>query len=180
MLKNMENKLLFTEEQIAQRIARVAKEIARDYQGQTLVVIGILKGAFVITADLVRALYKAGDVDIEVSFLMLKSYYESTRDPKDIQLVMDSDLDPRGRHVLIVDDVFDTGKSFAFLDLHIREKGATSVAAFALLAKPDRHEVVYRPKHIGFNVGNVWVEGYGMDSIEKGRGNPSVIGKDHE
>ncbi len=176
----MGNKTLLTEVQIANRISDLAQEIARDYQGQTLVIVGILKGAFVITADLVRALYKAGDVDVEVSFLMLKSYYESTRDPKDIQLVMDSDLDPRGRHVLIVDDVFDTGKSFAFLDNHIREKGATSVNAFALLAKPDRHEVVYRPKYVGFTIENVWVEGYGMDSIEKGRGNPNVIGKDHE
>jgi len=176
----MESKLLFTEEQIAVRIAALAKQIAQDYQGQTLVVVGILKGAFIITADLVRALYKEGCTDVEVSFLMLKSYYESTRDPKDIQLVMDSDLNPRGRHVLIVDDIFDTGKSFAFIHNHLTEKGATSVAAFALLAKPERHEVVYRAKYIGFTVENVWVEGYGMDSIEKGRGNPQVIGKDHE
>jgi hypoxanthine phosphoribosyltransferase len=94
--------------------------------------------------------------------------------------VTDIDLDIKDRDVLIVDDVFDTGKSFRFVDKHLKDKGAKSVTGFALLAKPDRQEVVYRPKYIGFNVADMWVEGYGMDSAEKGRSNPDVIGKTND
>ncbi|HSA83366.1 MAG TPA: phosphoribosyltransferase family protein, partial [Patescibacteria group bacterium] len=115
----------------------------------------------------------------EVSFLILKSYHASTTVAKDITLVTDIDVDPRDRDVLIVDDIFDTGKSFDFVDRHLKMQHPASVTGFALLAKPDRHEVVYRPNYIGFSVPDVWVEGYGMDSAEKGRGNPDIIVK-HE
>lgn len=176
----MSDKILVTEEQIATRLNELAKEIAHDYQGQSLLVVGILKGAFVIMADLVRALHKAGCRDVEISFLILKSYFSSTTTSKDVTLVTDIDVDPRDRHVLLVDDIFDTGKSFDFVDRHMKMQGAASVEGLALLAKTDRHEVVYRPKYVGFPVPDVWVEGYGMDSAEKGRGNPNIIEKDHE
>lgn len=176
----MTDKTLITAEQIEKRLQELAKEIAYDFKGKPLTVVGILKGAFVITADLMRALYKAGCNDTEMTFLILKSYYLSTTTSKDIHLVTDIDLDIKDKDVLIVDDVFDTGKSFNFVDKHLKEKGAKSVTGFALLAKPDRQEVVYRPKYIGFTVANVWVEGYGMDSAEKGRGNPDIIAKANE
>jgi hypoxanthine phosphoribosyltransferase len=167
--------ILYTKEQIATRLKELAKEIAKDYKGQPLVLVGILKGAFVVTADLLRALHSQGCTDVEVSFLILKSYYSSTTRPKDVTLVTDVDIDPKGRNLLIVDDIFDTGKSFAFVDKHMRMQGAASVEGFALLAKPDRHEVAYRPKYIGFHVPDTWIEGYGMDSAEKGRGNPDIV-----
>lgn len=173
----MSGELLVSEEQIAKRIAELSKEIAEDYKGKTLVIVGILKGAFVVTADLIRALHKNGCTDVEVSFLILKSYYGSTTVSKDVTLVTDIDIDPKGKHLLLVDDIFDTGKSFAFVDKHMRMQGAASVEGFALLAKTDRHEVAYRPKYVGFEVPDVWIEGYGMDSAEKGRGNPEIIGK---
>lgn len=172
--------MLYTEEQIENRLSELAKEIARDYKGRSLVIVGILKGAFVVTADLVRALYKIGYTDAAVSFLILKSYYASTTVSQDVTLVTDIDIDPKGRHLLLVDDVFDTGKSFAFVDKHMRMQGAASVEGFALLAKPDRHRVSYRPKYVGFEVPDLWIEGYGMDSAEKGRGNPDIIGKKDE
>ena len=171
------NKNLFTEAQIAARISDLAKEIAKDYKGRNFVIVGILKGAFILTADLVRALHKEGCINVEVSFLILKSYHASTTVSKDITLVTDIDIDPRDRHLLIVDDIFDTGKSFAFVDKHMKMQGAASVEGFALLAKPARHEVAYRPKYVGFQVPDEWIEGYGMDSAEKGRGNPNIIAK---
>jgi hypoxanthine phosphoribosyltransferase len=171
----MSQEILYTEKQIATRVAELAHTIAKDYNGRTLVLVGILKGAFIITADLVRALHKEGYTDVEVSFLILKSYYASTTVAKDVTLVTDIDIDPKGRHILLVDDIFDTGKSFAFVDKHMKMQGAASVEGFALLAKPERHEVLYRPKYVGFEVPDKWVEGYGMDSAEKGRGNPDII-----
>ncbi len=171
------DRVLIAEAKIAHRLQELAREIAKDYQGKDFVLVGILKGAYVITADLSRALYKAGCVNFEVSFLILKSYYSSTTVSKDVTLVTDIDIDPKDKHLLIVDDIFDTGKSFAFVDKHLRMQGAVSVEGFALLAKPDRHEVEYRPKYIGFEVPEVWTEGYGMDSAEKGRGNPNVVAK---
>lgn len=176
----MAEKILVTEEQIKDRLEELAKKIAKDYEGKTLVLVGILKGAFIITADLIRALHKEGCRDVEVSFLILKSYYSSTTVSKDVTLVTDIDIDPKGRHLLLVDDIFDTGKSFVFVDKHMRMQGAASVEGFALLSKPDRHEVLYRPKYVGFEVPDLWIEGYGMDSAEKGRGNPDVIGKKNE
>ncbi len=173
----MSQEILYTQEQIAKRIEELAKKIAQDYAGQKLVLVGILKGAFIVTADLVRALHKEGLKDVEVSFLILKSYHASTTVSKDVTLVTDIDIDPKGRHLLLVDDIFDTGKSFSFVDKHMRMQGAESVEGFALLAKTDRHEVEYRPKYVGFEVPDQWIEGYGMDSAEKGRGNPDIIGK---
>jgi hypoxanthine phosphoribosyltransferase len=173
----MSQEILYTEEQIVSRLSELAQAIAKDYKGRTLVLVGILKGAFIITADLVRALHKAGCTDVEVSFLILKSYYASTTVSKDITLVTDIDIDPKGRHLLLVDDIFDTGKSFAFVDKHMKMQGAASVEGLALLAKPERHEVLYKPKYVGFQVPDKWVEGYGMDSAEKGRGNPDVVAK---
>lgn len=176
----MSDNILYTEEQITQRIQELAKEIAREYKGKSLLIAGILKGAFVVTADLVRALHKEGCIDFEVSFLILKSYYTSTTVSQDVTLVTDIDIDPKGRPILLVDDIFDTGKSFSFVDKHMKMQGAASVEGFALLAKPDRHTVSYRPKYIGFEVPDLWIEGYGMDSAEKGRGNPDIIGKKDE
>jgi hypoxanthine phosphoribosyltransferase len=176
----MSQHVLVTEEQIKIRLSELAKEIAKAYEGKHLVLVGILKGAFIITADLVRALHREGHTDTEVSFLILKSYYSSTTISKDVTLVTDIDIDPKERHLLLVDDIFDTGKSFAFVDKHMRMQGAASVEGFALLAKTERHEVVYRPKYIGFQVPNLWIEGYGMDSSEKGRGNPAIIGRKNE
>jgi len=176
----MTEKVLFTEEKIAKRLEELAWEIAKDYKDKNFILVGILKGAFVITADLSRALYKAGCTNFEVSFLILKSYYSSTTVAKDVTLVTDIDIDPKGRHLLIVDDIFDTGKSFSFVDKHLTMQGAATVQGFALLAKSDRHEVVYRPKYIGFNVPDVWIEGYGMDSAEKGRGNHNIIAKESD
>jgi hypoxanthine phosphoribosyltransferase len=173
----MSQEILYTQEQIAARLSELAKAIARDYQGKTLVLVGILKGAFIVTADLIRALHKEGFTDAEVSFLILKSYYASTTVAKDVTLVTDIDIDPKNRHLLLVDDIFDTGKSFAFVDKHMKMQGAASVEGFALLAKPSRHEVLYRPKYVGFEVPDKWIEGYGMDSAEKGRGNPDINAK---
>lgn len=173
----MSEEVLLTQEQIAKRIQELAKEIVNDYKGRSLVLVGILKGAFIVTADLIRALHKEGFTDVEVSFLILKSYHGNMTVSQDVTLVTDIDIDPRGKHLLVVDDIFDTGKSFAFVDKHMKLQGAASVEGFALLAKTDRHEVTYRPKYIGFPVPNQWVEGYGMDSDEKGRGNPEIIGK---
>ena len=174
----MSSNILYTKDQIEKRIEELATEIANDYQGKKLILIGILKGAFVVTADLVRAMVVAGCTDVEVSFIIVKSYFDSTTTARPIQLVIDSDIDPKDREILIVDDIFDTGKSLQYVVQHFKEKGAASVESMTLLAKPDRHEVVYRPKYVGFHVENVWIEGYGMDSAEQGRGNPNVVKKD--
>ena len=174
------NDKIITRDQIANKLQELAQRIAKEYHGKSFILVGILKGAYVVTADLSRALYEAGCTDFEVSFVILKSYRESTTVSKAVTLVTDIDIDPKNRHILLVDDIFDTGKSFAFITKYMKMQGASSVKGFALLAKPARHEVSYRPDYIGFTVPNVWIEGYGMDSAEKGRGNPDVIEKSNE
>ena len=171
----MSKKILYTEEQIAKRISQLAKEITRDYHQKPLVLIGLLKGAFIVIADLLRALYQEGYTDIEVSFVTLKSYHASMSVSQEVSLITESDIAVKGRHVLLIDDIFDTGKSFVFAQEYMKKQGALSVAGFVLLSKPERHEVSYRPQYVGFEVPDKWIEGYGMDSAEKGRGNPQIV-----
>ncbi|HEX8931916.1 MAG TPA: hypoxanthine phosphoribosyltransferase [Patescibacteria group bacterium] len=171
----MNEHVLVSEDQIKKRLSELAQELKKDYGDKHLILLGILKGSFVVIADLIRALHKEGYLKVELSFMTLKSYHGDNRQAESIQIVQDIDFDPKNKDILMVDDIFDTGKSFEFVNQLMVKRGAASVEGLALLAKPDRHQVLYRPKYVGFTVPNVWVEGYGMDNNEMGRGNRDVI-----
>ncbi|MBI5122288.1 hypoxanthine phosphoribosyltransferase [Candidatus Roizmanbacteria bacterium] len=171
----MTDEILVSEEQIKKRMYELAKELKHDYGDKSFILLGILKGSFIVIADLIRALHKEGCFNSQLSFMTLKSYHSDESSQTDIKIVQDIDFNPKDKHILMVDDIFDTGKSFEFIYELMVKRGAASVEGFALLAKPDRHQVIYRPRYVGFTVPNVWVEGYGMDREEYGRGNPMVI-----
>lgn len=169
-----DGEILITAETIGMRINAMAEKIAQEYEGKDLVIVGVLKGALMVTADLKRALHKEGLKKTELSFIKAESYKKDTT--QDIlRITQDIDMDLSGKDVLIVDDIFDSGLTMEALYTHLQGKGAASVKSFALLRKRVEHKTTYRPDYIGFTIPDVWVEGYGMDSGQEGRGNPNII-----
>lgn len=174
------NDILFTQDTIHKRLSELANEITQKYHNKQLLLIGVLKGSFIFLADLQRTLYKNGCTDTEICFITVKSYFAGKISSKHPKIVTDIDCDVKGKHVLLIDDIFDTGNTLAYLSNVMKARRAASVASLVLLSKPARHEVMYRPTYIGFTITNQWVEGYGMDSAEKGRGNPDIIVRTNE
>lgn len=160
---------------IQSRLEEMASDIVNRFYGQRVIVTGILKGAFMVMADLTRALHTAGLDDFTTSFMTVSSYGSGTESSRNIRLISPMDVDPRDRHVLLVDDIFDTTYSLQFCDAYARERGALSVVTFALLSKPERHETEYKADYIGFKIPNVWAQGYGMDTDQFGRGDPNIV-----
>lgn len=158
---------------IQTRLKEMAPFIVNRYRNQKLIVVGILKGAFMVTADLVRELQ--GLYDLQVDFITAESYGSDTQSSGKIEITKDMSINPLGRHVLLVDDIIDTTLSLATLHKHVQNGGALSVATFALLSKPDRHKSSYRANFVAFSIPEVWVQGYGMDSDQYGRHNSNII-----
>lgn len=167
--------VLIGEDKIKERLESLAKQIAEDYKDTSLLIVGILKGACMVISDLQKALYKSDYKNFQISFVTVKSYFSATESSKNPHLVQDIDSDPEGAEILLVDDIIDTGISLRFVHHTLKDRGAKSVKSLALLSKPDRREVDYKADYVGFIIPNIWVEGYGMDSDEKGRGNPNII-----
>jgi hypoxanthine phosphoribosyltransferase len=166
---------LIGEGEINLRVWSLAKEIAEKYQGKNLLVVGVLKGAFILMADLVRDLHHHGLDDLEIDFVSLSSYggdLESSRNPR---VMMDLSTDISGRHVLLVEDIADTGYSLAALQKMLLDRGAASLETLVLLNKPSRREIKgVKLDYVGFKVVD-WVEGFGLDTDQLGRGNPKIV-----
>lgn len=167
--------ILVPAESIQERLALFASEIAQKYHRQNLLVIGLLKGAFILTSDLVRELYKAGLTDVDLDFMRVESYSNGTESSQNVKIIEDTRTNPCNRHVLLVDDILDTTLSLAKTHQYAQNKGAQSIESLALIAKPERHLTSYRPSYIGFTIPNIWIEGYGMDSFQHGRANPNIV-----
>jgi hypoxanthine phosphoribosyltransferase len=161
--------IILSDEQINQRIAELAQDIATTHNGKQLLVVGLLKGGFRVTSDLVTQLHDKGLTDVEITFLKTKSYLDKTEAQQEPEITQDMDINPEGRHILLVDDIADTGKSLKMVEENLSARGAESIASFVLLDKPSRREVDFVPTYIGFTIPNIWVQGRGMDTNEKGR-----------
>jgi len=152
-------KVLFTKEEISKRIKELGVQISKDYQNKPLIVVGLLKGAFMVTADLVREI----SVPHKVDFMILSSYHgkQSTT----VKVKQDMSIDPDNSHILIVEDLIDTGATLTWLQNHLKSKNALSVEIVTLLDKSvqRKKENQIFIKYIGFKCENDWVIGYGMD-----------------
>ncbi|HZJ18491.1 MAG TPA: hypoxanthine phosphoribosyltransferase [Patescibacteria group bacterium] len=159
---------------IRKRVKEIAKEISKDYQNKELLIVGVLKGAYRLISDFTNDLHKQGLNNINLSFLTLRSYSDG-KISGEVRLSQDIDIHPEGKHVLVVDDILDTGKSLSFITKLIKAKGAKSIKTFALLDKPSRRINNFHADYVGITIPNVWVQGYGMDTDEIGRAEPNVI-----
>jgi hypoxanthine phosphoribosyltransferase len=153
--------ILITEERIAARVAELAAQISKDYNGKDLVLVGVLKGAVVFLADLVRQV----TVPLVYDFVAIESYGPTTRSSGVVRILKDLDEPVESKHVLIVEDIVDTGLTLrvSYLRENIKSRAAASVKVCALLDKPARREVDLQIDYSGFVVPNKFVVGYGLD-----------------
>jgi hypoxanthine phosphoribosyltransferase len=159
-------------EKLALRIQELGREIARDYQGQELVLVGVLKGSFIFLADLCRTI----DLPLSVEFLAVASYGDETQSSGVVQITADLTRPIEGRHVLLVEDIVDTGLTMDYLLENFRSRHPASLKLCSLLHKPSRMK---RPTHIdylGFTIPDEFVVGYGLDFAQKYRNLP-FLGK---
>ena len=163
-------KALISREEISARTAEIAEDITRDYRGRDLVMVGVLKGAFVFLADLVRRV----ELPVEIDFVAVSSYGSDTESSGVVKIVKDLDLEIEGKHVLLVEDIVDTGLTMKYLTGMLRERGPVSVEICALLNKPGARKVEIEVKYRGFDVPPLFVVGYGLDYAEKYRQLPYV------
>jgi len=164
--------LHISRELIAERVAELAERIDADYRGQgELVLVGVLKGSFIFLADLARRL----TIPHRVEFIAVSSYgdRESTESGA-VRLLMDVRHDIAGCHVLVVEDIIDTGNTLSYLLRLLGARGAASLRACTLLRKPDRKQVDVPVEYVGFDIPDVWVVGYGLDYAEHYRTLPDI------
>lgn len=164
--------VLIAEEAIARRVGELAAEISRDHAATEggVVLVGVLKGAFIFLADLARRL----SIPRTVEFIALSSYGAGSRSTGEVRLLMDLRTSVAGKHVLVVEDIVDTGHTLEYLARLLRARGAASVEACVLVRKPDRVEVPVEIRYLGFDIPDRWVVGYGLDLGEQGRTLPYI------
>lgn len=167
--------ILITEDHIKQRIHELALQITSDYKGKKLLVITVMKGSFMLLADLIRALHTTGLDDVSISAVTVASYGAGTESNKKPTFKHEVDINGAGRHILLVEDIVDTGHTLQFVIDELKKQNPSSIKCVSLLSKPSRREISIEPDYIGFVIPNVWVQGYGLDTDEWGRGNPNVI-----
>ena len=161
---------LISQEELQKRIRELAQEISRDYQGRDLLLIGVLKGSFMFLADLLREM----DHSVEIDFMGTSSYGASTQSSGEVRITKDLEKSVAGRHVLLVEDIVDTGLTLRYLVDTLRARQPASLKVCALLDKPARRRVRISLDYYGFIIPNAFVVGYGLDYQEKYRGLPYV------
>ena len=164
--------ILYTEEQIRQRVKELAGQIQKDYEGEELLAVGILKGAVVFCADLVREL----DRPVRMNFMVLTSYGSSSVSTGAVRIQYDLEEDITGKNVLIVEDIVDTGLTLHYLTNTLKSRNPKSLKVCCLFDKPDRRKTDFKPDYTGFKVPDVFIVGYGLDYAEKYR-NLKYIGE---
>ena len=169
-MKNDVERILLTKEQIDEKVKSLAKEIKGAYKDKNPLILCILKGSFIFTSDLVRAL----DFPCEVDFMQVSSYGSGAVTTGELVIKKDCSTPLFGRDVIVVEDILDTGVTLSKLMPTLIERGANSVALCVLLNKPERRTVEVNADYIGFDIENEFVVGYGLDYAEKYRNLPYV------
>ena len=163
-------RIVVSEKQIADKLDEIAAQIRQDYAGVDLLLVGVLKGAVMVMADLARRL----PPQIQMDWMAVSSYGSGTKSSGVVRILKDLDADLHGRHVLIVEDIIDSGVTLSWLLGNLRSRGAESVEVAALLRKPDAATVDIDVKYVGFDIANDFVVGYGLDFAERYRTLPFV------
>ena len=156
--------------QIQQRLQQIAAQIDADYAGRDLLLVGVLKGAVMVMADLSRALHTPCVMD----WMAVSSYGSGTKSSGVVRILKDLDEDILGKHVLVVEDIMDSGLTLSWLLKNLKSRGPASVEVCALLRKPDAAQVPVPVKYVGFDIPNEFVVGYGLDYDQRYRNLPFV------
>lgn len=172
MYKDLKDKMLLTKEQIAARVRELGAQITNDYEDADgdLVLVGILKGAVVFFADLIREI----DLPLSMDFMAISSYGSATKSSGVVRIMKDLDKDIVGKHVLVVEDIIDSGLTLSFLKENLLSRGAASLRICTLLDKPERRKVDLHVDYAGFQIPDEFVVGYGLDYAEVYRNLPDI------
>ena len=161
---------MFTRDQIAERVRELGARIERDYQGKELVLLGVLKGSYIFISDLARAI----DLPLSVDFIGLSSYGEATESSGVVKITSDLAQPIEGKHVLIVEDIVDTGLTMRYLLDNLATRRPASVKLCTLLHKPSRARTRIPIDYLGFQIEDRFVVGYGLDAADKYRNLPFI------
>ena len=162
--------VLISKEDIDARIKELGVQITRDYAGRNPLLIGVLKGACFFLSDLLRAI----DTRLSIEFMAISSYGSSTRTSGEVRIMKDLDVPIEGRHILVVEDIVDTGLTLSYLLANLESRGAASVKLAALLDKHERRQREVKIDYLGFPIPDEFVVGYGLDFAERYRNLPFI------
>lgn len=163
-------KVLFSAEDIQKRIKEVAEKIDRDYEEKRPIMIAVLKGSVLFYTDLMRAM----NIKAEMDFMAISSYGNSTKSSGEVKMVKDLDRSIEGRHIIIVEDIVDTGYTITYLKRVLGARKPASIKVCSLLNKESRREVEVEPDYVCFEVGDEFVVGYGLDYLQFYRNLPMI------
>lgn len=163
-------RILFSRDQIQTRVQELGRQIREDLRGESVVLVGVLKGAAIFLADLARAIH----VDCTFDFVAVSSYKSATESSGAVQLIKDLTEPIEGRHIIVVEDILDTGITLSFLRSHFERHQPRSIRIAALLDKPSRRIQPIQADYVGFSIPNEFVIGYGMDFAERYRNLPDI------
>jgi hypoxanthine phosphoribosyltransferase len=166
----VDGEVLITSEEIEDKVREIGARISEDYEGENLLLVGILRGAVVVLADLVRCI----ELPCELDFMDISSYGTGTSSSGVVRILKDLEEDITGRHVLIVEDIIDTGLTLSYLRRSLLARKPASLEMFSLLSKPSRRQVDLEVRYVGFEVPDVFVVGYGIDYAGAYRNLPNI------
>jgi len=169
MIQDVE-KVLLTEKEIAMRVVELGRQITADYAGKEVVLVGVLNGAVVFLADLARQI----GLPVSLDFIRCSSYGARAITTGEVRILKDLDRSVEGKHVIVVEDIVDTGTTLSCLLMNLKSRGAASVKLATLLNKPSRRKVAIHVDYNGFEVPDYFVVGYGLDYAERYRNLPYI------
>lgn len=170
MMRNDIQEVLFSEQQLADKVAELGARISADYEGKNPLVVSVLKGSYVFMADLTRQI----SIPCNVDFMAVSSYGAGTKTTGEVQIIKDIGSKIDGRHLIIVEDILDSGVTLSFLMKILKARGAASIRLCTLLSKPERRKVDVPVDYLGFEIPDAFVVGYGLDYAEKYRNLPYI------
>lgn len=163
-------RILISEEKIEQKLRELGKQITEDYRDKNPIMIGVLNGGFIFMADIVRHV----EIDLEVDFIKISSYGNATTSSGEVKMLKDINAEVTGRHILIVEDIVDTGLSIRFLEKKFLELEPASLKFVSFLVKKENAQVEYNVDYFGFEIPNEFVVGYGLDHKQILRNLPAI------
>jgi len=162
--------VMFTSEELQTKVKELGAAISHDYKGKELLMIGVLRGAVIFMADLARAI----DIPVALDFMAVSSYGASTSTSGVVRILKDLDEDLEGKHVLVVEDIIDSGLTLNYLLELLKSRNPASVKLCTLLSKPERRQINVEVDYLGFSIPDAFVVGYGLDYAEKYRNLPFI------
>ena len=170
MMKNDIQEVLFSEQQLADKVKELGARISADYADKNPLIVSVLKGSYVFMADLTRQI----TIPCNIDFMAVSSYGAGTKTTGEVQIIKDIGSKIDGRHLVIVEDILDSGVTLSFLIKVLKARGAASIRLGTLLSKPDRRKVDVPIDYLGFEIPDAFVVGYGLDYAEKYRNLPYI------